>query len=224
MELASEIELVRTELARTKLAQMKLVQTELVRTELARMELVRTELVQTELVQTELAQTELVAVRYQGSLESYTSLQRVFGAQSLVESIRALLLRQGLAQVKGQQSKLRLEIRRPKELEVFNSLKLSIVVLAEILVELAVELLAELVAELIAELVAELIAELLAEPLVDVLVEILADVLADVIGGTELKAQVETRQPEELEAEKFEVFLMAIRYQDSLESQTSFGA
>ena len=42
-------------------------------TELVQTELIQTELVQAELVRTELIQTELMAVRYQGSFESYTS-------------------------------------------------------------------------------------------------------------------------------------------------------
>ena len=52
----------------------------------------------------------------------------------------------------------------------------------------------------------ELFTELLAEPLADVLAEILAEILADVVGRTELKAQVEIRQPKELKAEELEVF------------------
>ena len=80
VKLAGGTELVQTELVQTELVQTELVQTELVQTELVQTELVQAELVQTELVRTELVQTELVAVYCWDSLESYTSLQRVFGA------------------------------------------------------------------------------------------------------------------------------------------------
>ena len=125
---------------------------------------------------------ELVAVRYQGSLESYTSLQRVFGAQSLMESIRALLLCQGLAQVEGQQSKLRLEIRRLEELKVFNSLRLSVVVLAEVLPEVFADVAADVAGR--TELVrTELVAELVRTELLqtELLAELLAEVLAEIL-------------------------------------------
>ena len=61
--------------------------------------------------------------------------------------------------------KLRLKIWRPEKLEVFNSLRLSVVVfikiflkvLAEVLMELAVELLVELIAEFVVELIIKLV-------------------------------------------------------------------
>ena len=55
--------------------------------------------------------------------------------------------------------KLRLKIRRPKELKVFDSLSLSMVVIAEILLEVLVEVLAELAVELLIELFIEILAE-----------------------------------------------------------------
>ena len=57
--------------------------------------------------------------------------------------------------------KLQLEIRRPEELKVFNSLKLSVVVfievLPEVLTELAVELLIGVLIEILIEVKAFLI-------------------------------------------------------------------
>ena len=58
---------------------------------------------------------------------------------------------------------MRLKIRRPEELKVFDSLRLSVVVLVEIFLEVLAEVLVELAVELLAELVAELITELIAE-------------------------------------------------------------
>ena len=51
---------------------------------------------------------------------------------------------------------MRLEIRRLEELEVFNSLSLSVVVAAEILAELVTEIAVEIASELDAELLEEL--------------------------------------------------------------------
>jgi len=100
--------------------------------------------------------------------------------------------------------KVWVEIRQPKELKaeelkVFDSLRLSVVVLVELAAEAVAEVAAEVVAvevalELIAELNAELDAELVAE----------------------LEVWVEIRQPEELEV--FDslrlsiVLLVAVRY------------
>jgi hypothetical protein len=47
---------------------------------------------------------------------------------------------------------LRLEIRRLEELEVFNSLRLSVVVATEVLVEVFVEVLTDIAADVLAEL------------------------------------------------------------------------
>ena len=49
---------------------------------------------------------------------------------------------------------MRVEIRRLEELEVFNSLRLSVVVTAEVLAELAAEVLADVAADVAAEAVA----------------------------------------------------------------------
>ena len=85
-------------------------------------------------------------------------------------------------------------MRQLEELEVFDSLRLSVVAAAEV--------------------VADVVAEVLAD--------VAADIAADIAGRTELearveirqlKAQVEIRQPEELE-----VLLVAVCYWDSLES------
>ena len=51
----------------------------------------------------------------------------------------------------------RVEIRQPEELEVFNSLRLSVVVLAEILAEILAELLAELLPEVLADVAADVV-------------------------------------------------------------------
>ena len=48
--------------------------------------------------------------------------------------------------------KLRLEIWRPKELKVFNSLRLSIVVLAEVLPEVLADVAVEVLVEILAEI------------------------------------------------------------------------
>ena len=57
--------------------------------------------------------------------------------------------------------KLQLEIRRPEELKVFNSLRLSMVVLVkvlpEVLIELAVELLVGVLTEIFIEVKASLV-------------------------------------------------------------------
>jgi len=96
--------------------------------------------------------------------------------------------------------KARVKIRQPKELEaeeleVFNSLRLSVVVLVELAAKAITEVIAvEVASELIAELNAELDAELIAE----------------------LKARVKIRQPKKLEV--FDslrlsiVLLIAVRY------------
>ena len=78
------------------------------RTELAQTELAQTELAQTELAQTELAQTELAR----------TELVRT-------ELVRTELVRTELIA----ELEARAEMRQLEELKVFNSLKLSIVLL-----------------------------------------------------------------------------------------------
>jgi hypothetical protein len=47
---------------------------------------------------------------------------------------------------------LRLEIRRLKELKVFNSLRLSVVVTTEVLIEVFAEVLADIATDILAEL------------------------------------------------------------------------
>ena len=56
---------------------------------------------------------------------------------------------------------MQLKIRRLKELEVFNSLKLSVVVAAEALTEIAAKILAEITTKVVvaAEAITEVIAE-----------------------------------------------------------------
>ena len=49
---------------------------------------------------------------------------------------------------------MRVEIRRLEELEVFDSLRLSVVVAAEVLAELAADVLADVAADVAAEAVA----------------------------------------------------------------------
>ena len=68
--------------------------------------------------------------------------------------------------------KVRVETQQPKELKVFDSLRLSMVV--------AVEIFAEILAEILAEVAANIIA--------DVTADIATDVIADVSNRTELKA------------------------------------
>ena len=57
--------------------------------------------------------------------------------------------------------KLRLKIRRLKELKVFDSLSLSIVVATEILAEIAAEILGRI--EVLAEVLTEILVEILAK-------------------------------------------------------------
>ena len=52
--------------------------------------------------------------------------------------------------VEIRQLRVWVKIQQLKELEVFNSLKLSIVVTAEVLVEIAIEVLVEILAEILA--------------------------------------------------------------------------
>jgi hypothetical protein len=90
---------------------------------------------------------------------------------------------------------LRVKIWWLKELKVFNALRLSIEVLAEVLT-----------AEVLA-------AEILGEVLADIAADIAVDIVADVADRTELEARVELQHPGELE-----VLLVAICCWDSLES------
>ena len=108
----------------------------------------------------------------------------------------------------GTELKARVKIRQPKELkakelEVFDSLRLSVVVLMELTTEITAEILAEVTAEVVAvEVASELIAELDAE--------LNAELVA------ELEARVEIRQPKELKVfnslRLSVVLLMAVRY------------
>ena len=54
---------------------------------------------------------------------------------------------------------MRLKIRQPKELKVFNGLRLSVVILTEILLEVLAEVLAELAVELLIRVLVELLIE-----------------------------------------------------------------
>jgi hypothetical protein len=81
--------------------------------------------------------------------------------------------------------KERAEIRQPEELEVFNSLRLSMVVLVEILLEVLVEVLMEFVAELVAELVVELVwTELVRIELLVKLLEVKASLVVYCLGSS----------------------------------------
>ena len=111
------------------------------------------------------------------------------------------------------------EIRQPKELkaeelEVFNSLRLSVVVLvelAEVLVEVLAEVLAEIAAEAIAEVATEVVTMEVASELV---AELNAELDTELV--TELKARVKIRQPKELKVfnslRLSVVLLVAVRY------------
>ena len=57
----------------------------------------------------------------------------------------------------GTELKARVKIRQLEELKVFDSLRLSIVVAAEVLVEIAAEILIEITAEILAEVKASLV-------------------------------------------------------------------
>jgi hypothetical protein len=59
--------------------------------------------------------------------------------------------------------KARVKVRQPKELEAFNSLRLSIVVLAEVLTDILIKVLAEISTEVVAEVEAEIAAGVVTE-------------------------------------------------------------
>ena len=73
----------------------------------------------------------------------------------------------------------RVEIRQLEELEVFDSLRLSVVVAAEVLADVLAGVLAEVAAEILAEILVGVLAEVLAEILA-------AEVLVELASGTEL--------------------------------------
>ena len=97
----------------------------------------------------------------------------------------------------------RVEIRQLEELEMFDSLRLSIVVTTEIIAEILAE---AVTADILADVTADVLADIAADILTEVLLEVLTDVAADVAGRTELEARVEIQQPKELKAEEFKMF------------------